>query len=323
MSALIPVLVGAIVASVAMGLAAWGTWYERKFAGRMQNRPGPTEVGPAGLLQPFADLLKLVQKEVIVPRAASRRLFMLAPVLIAIAPLALFAVVPWSRTISIAADLHIGLLWVFAVGSVAVLPHWIAGWASNNKYALLGAMRAAAQTISYEIPLLLAAMVPIILAGSVNLGDIVAAQEGLRWFALWPPGPGIVAFGLFFMCSLAEANRIPFDIPEAESELIGGIATEYTGLFAGMIQLSEYLHTLVTAALCAALFFGGWDGPFAPGLHWMVLKTIVLYLSVFWIRWSWMRYRSDQLLRICWYYLVPLSLGLVAVTALWVRFAEA
>jgi len=314
-------LLGLTICTLAMALGAWGTWYERKFAGRMQNRPGPTEVGPFGLLQPLADLLKLLQKEILVPRGAARWLFLASPIVAAAGTLSLFAVIPFGEGI-VVADLNIGVLWIFSLGSVLVLPHWVVGWASNNKYALLGAMRAAAQTISYEIPLLLAGMIPIMLAGSFNMGDIVAAQDGYRWFALWPPGPGAVAFVMFFMCSLAEANRIPFDIPEAESELIGGISVEYTGLWAAILQLAEYIHTLVTAAVCSVLFLGGWDGPFVDGPHWMLLKTMLIYLSVFWMRWSWMRYRSDQLLAICWHYLLPIALGLVAATAIWIRLVE-
>ncbi len=321
MSWYLTILLGLVVGSAAMALGAWGTWYERKFAGRLQNRPGPTEVGPAGLIQPLADLLKLVQKEIIVPRAAARGMFLAAPVVAAIGTLSLLAVVPFGEGLAVA-DLNIGALWIFSIGSVLVLPHWVVGWASNNKYALLGAMRAAAQTISYEIPLLLAGMVPIMLAGSFNMSAIVEAQAGWRWFALWPPGPGAAAFVLFFMCSLAEANRTPFDIPEAESELIGGISVEYTGLWSGILQLAEYIHTLVTAAVCSVLFFGGWEGPLVDGPHWMIAKTLLLYLSVFWIRWSWMRYRSDQLLAICWKILLPLALGLVAATAIWIRLVE-
>ena len=331
MSFALSLLTGVVLGSLAMFVAAWSIWWERKFAARLQSRPGPTEVGPIGLPQPLADGLKLMQKEIIIPRAADKLLFVISPAVAAAGTLALFAVIPWSETVGVAGDLNIGLLWIFAVGALLVLPQWVAGWASNNKYALLGAMRSAAQSVSYEVPLLLSGMVPILLAGSFQMDEIVAAQQGGRWFAFWPPGPGALAFGLFYLCSLAEANRIPFDIPEAESELIGGVTTEHTGMIGVVLQLAEYLHTLVTAAVCATLFFGGWEGPgawfgmegfLAEGLHWMVLKTLVLFALVFWIRWSWMRYRSDQLLKICWHYLIPASLALLAVTAIWVRLVE-
>lgn len=310
-------ILGLIVATFAMAISAWGTWFERKFAGRMQNRPGPTEVGPQGLLQPFADLLKLLQKEDVVPKNADRVLFNLAPPLGLIAVLVSMAVVPWHPGI-IGADLDIGLLFALSVTSLMVIPIWMAGWASNNKYALLGAMRAAAQAVSFEVPLLLSAMVPIILAGSFRIGDIVAAQSGWAWFAFWPPGPGLLAFVLFFLCSLAEANRIPFDIPEAESELVAGVLTEYTGMKFGLVYLAEYMHTLVSSIMAAALFLGGWEGPGPDGLHWLMIKALLLFVGIFWIRWTLLRYRADQFMALCWKVFVPLSLGLVMVSALWV-----
>jgi NADH-quinone oxidoreductase subunit H len=209
---------------------------------------------------------------------------------------------------------------LLAVSGLVIFPVWVAGWSSNNKYALLGAMRAAAQGIAYEIPLVLSAMVPVVLAGSMNLSDIVAAQADSHWYALWPPGPGLLAFLIFFTCSLAEANRIPFDIPEAESELVAGVTTEYTGMRFGLLQMAEYLHTLIASAVAAAIFFGGWDGPFASGMHWMILKTLVLFFMIFWIRWSLVRFRSDQLMALCWKYLLPTSLLLVMVSSLWVYY---
>ena len=310
-------LLGFVVLSVVMGIAAYSIWFERKFAARMQSRPGPTEVGPFGLLQPIADVLKLMQKEDIVPKNADKALFNLAPPLGAIAVLGTMAVVPLAPGL-VPADLEIGVLFALSLSSLMVIPVWMAGWASNNKYALLGGMRAAAQAVSFEVPLLLSALVPIILTGSLSLDDIMAAQSGGAWFALWPPGLGIVAFGVFFITSLAEANRIPFDIPEAESELVGGITTEYTGMKFGLFYLAEYLHTLISSVLAAALFLGGFDGPGPDGVHWLLLKALLLLASIFWIRWTLMRYRADQFMAICWNRLVPLSLGLVGVAALWV-----
>jgi len=305
-----------IILNVTLLIAAYSIWFERKFAGALQNRPGPTEVGPFGLLQPIADLVKLLQKEDIVPNDADRKLFFLAPPLAAILSVVVLAVVPVGPGL-IVADLDIGFIFVLAIGSVMVIPMWMAGWSSNNKYALLSAMRSASQSVSYEIPLLLSAMVPVILTGSFKLTDIVAAQAGYNWFVFWPPGPGIFAFFLFFVCSLAEANRIPFDIPEAESELISGVTVEYTGMKFGLIQLAEYVHTLVTSALCALVFLGGWEGPGPDGVHWFLAKTLLIFGLIFWLRWSLMRYRWDQLMRICWVYFVPASLILVAVAALW------
>ncbi|MEZ4226239.1 MAG: NADH-quinone oxidoreductase subunit NuoH [Polyangiaceae bacterium] len=315
---------GVVVVTVLMTVTAWSTWFERKFAGRLQSRAGPTLVGPVGLLQPLADALKLLQKEDIVPKDADRWLFNLAPPLTVLFALGSAAVIPWGPE-QVAADLDVGVLYLLAMGGLMVFPVWIAGWASNNKYALLGGMRSVAQGISYEIPLVLAALVPVVLAGSMSLSDIVRYQMEHGWIALWPPGPGLLAFVMFFLASLAEANRIPFDIPEAESELVAGVTTEYTGMKFGLFYLAEYLHTLVISGVAAALFLGGWDGPFslAPGLHWMVLKTLVLFFLIFWIRWTLLRFRSDQLMALCWKYLVPAGLGLVMMAAGWVHYQDA
>ena len=306
-----------VLITITMTITAWSIWFERKFSGRMQSRLGPTFYGPAGLLQPVLDGLKLLQKEFLIPSSADKFLFVLAPPLTVILALGTAAVVPFGPDI-VGADLDIGVLYILALGSITIIPVWMAGWSSNNKYALLGGMRAVAQGISYEIPLVLASLVPVVLSGSMSLTDIVNYQIEHGWFALWPPGPGFFAFLFFLPASLAEANRIPFDIPEAESELIAGVTTEYTGMGFGLLYLAEYLHTLIVSAVAAALFFGGWDGPFAPGLHWMVLKTLVLFAGIFWVRWSLVRFRSDQLMRICWHYLVPLGLLLVMASALWV-----
>lgn len=309
-----------VMASAVMGISAWSIWYERKFVGHMQNRPGPTEVGPYGLLQPLADLLKLIQKEDIVPAQADRALFNLAPPLGVLAILSALAVIPLAPGL-MPADLDIGLLFALSASSLMIIPVWMAGWASNNKYALLGGMRAVAQAISFEVPLLLTALVPIVLAGSFRLDDIIAAQEGGRWFLWWPPGIGIVAFVVFFITSLAEANRIPFDIPEAESELVAGITTEYTGMKFGLFYLAEYVHTLVSSLLASALFLGGFEGPGPDGLHWLLGKALVLFAGIFWIRWTLMRYRADQFMALCWRVLVPVSVGLVVASALWVQLS--
>ncbi|NOY24867.1 MAG: NADH-quinone oxidoreductase subunit NuoH [Oligoflexia bacterium] len=304
-----------------MGVAAYAIWYERKFSALMQNRVGPTEVGPIGLLQPIADGLKMLQKEHLVPTAADRPLFLLAPFLVVVFALSTLAVVPFGDGLIIA-DLNIGVLFALALASLMLIPVWMAGWASNNKYALLGGMRAVAQSISYEIPMLLTATVPIVLSQSFKLGDIVNAQANLHWFVLWPVGPGAIAFVLFMMTALAEANRIPFDIPEAESELVAGVTVEYTGMHFGMFYLAEYLHTLIASAIATALFLGGWDmGPLGSGPHWMILKTLLVFAGIYWVRWSWLRLRSDQLMELCWRWLVPLSLGLVLLSAMWVVWA--
>lgn len=312
---------GLVVVNAFMAVAAWSIWFERKFAGRMQNRPGPTQVGPAGLLQPLADLLKLLQKEDITPKNADTVLFNIAPPLGLLTVLGGMAVFPWGPGAWVPADLDVGILFTLSIASLMTIPVWMAGWSSNNKYALLGGMRAAAQAVSFEVPLLLSALVPIILGGSFKLGDIVAVQADGAWFALWPPGPGAVAFVLFLLCSLAEANRIPFDIPEAESELVAGITTEYMGMKFGLFYLAEYMHTLIGSFLGAALFLGGWDGPGPDGLHWLVIKGLGLYALIFWIRWSLLRYRADQFMHICWRILVPTALATVTAAAIWKVYA--
>ncbi|MFI5299932.1 MAG: NADH-quinone oxidoreductase subunit NuoH [Polyangiales bacterium] len=310
---------GLVIVSVLLTTIAFGIWFERKFAGRMQSRLGPTRVGPVGILQPFADVVKLLQKEDLVPNDADRGLFDLAPILAALFALGAAAVVPFSLT-AIAADLDVGVLYVLAMGGLMVIPTFSAGWASNNKFALLGGMRAVAQSVSYGVPLVLASLVPVVLAGTMSLSGIVGWQSQHHWFALWPVIPGLPAFILFFMAMLAESNRIPFDIPEAESELVGGVCTEYTGAKFTLFYMAEYVHTLVGSAVGSALFFGGWDGPFAPGLHWMIGKTLLIFVAVYWVRWSLLRYRADQLMEICWRRLTPIGVGLVVLAAAFVRF---
>jgi len=312
---------GVVICTVVMTTTAFALWFERKFAGRMQSRIGPNIVGPLGLLQPFSDVLKLLQKEDIVPEKADRTLFNIAPPLGAICALGAAAVIPFSPAV-LAADLDVGVLYILAIGALSVMPVFIAGWASNNKFALLGGMRAIAQSVSYEVPLVLAAMVPVIMAGSMKVSDIVNYQGTHHWFVTWPFFLGVPALLLFMLAMLAESNRIPFDIPEAESELVAGVTTEYTGMKFGMFYMAEYVHTLVASAIAAALFFGGWDGPFAPGLHWMVAKTLGIFVFVYWMRWSLLRFRSDQLMKLCWKWLVPGGVALVAATGVWVNFVK-
>jgi NADH-quinone oxidoreductase subunit H len=322
-------LMGAPVVGALMAMGALATWFERKLAARMQTRLGPNIVGPFGLFQPIADALKMLQKEDIVPRSADKALFNLAPALPMFLVLATAAVIPfgggfgedgrWYST-WLVADLDIGILWVLALAGLMVFPVWMAGWASANKYALLSGMRAVAQGVSYEIPLVLAALVPVIATGSLSLSGIVAWQAENGWVIFWPPGPGFFAFLIFFLSSLAEANRIPFDIPEAESELIAGVMIEYTGIKFGLFMLAEYVHTIVGSYLAAVLFLGGAHGPWAEWLGpvWLTLKAGTLFLLIYWIRWSWYRFRSDQLMELAWRYLVPISLALVMITAIMV-----
>lgn len=326
-------LVGTPILIFVMLVGALASWWERKFSAQMQNRIGPVLLGPWGILQPFADALKMLQKEDLVPRDADRGLFFLAPALPVALVVMLVGVVPfagywdagvWHPALLIS-DLDIAILWILSVSGLVVFPIWMAGWASNSKYALLAGMRTVAQGVSYEIPLVLAALVPVIVAQSLSISQMVAWQAEHGWLVYRLPVVGLLAFALFFLASLAEANRIPFDIPEAESELVAGVLIEYTGIKSGLFLLSEYLHTFIAAGLATALFFGGGHVPFLWALPWvaqvavsalaMFAKSSALFVLIYWIRWSWYRFRSDQLMELCWYYLVPGGLALVAIAA--------
>ncbi|MBI2376807.1 MAG: NADH-quinone oxidoreductase subunit NuoH [Deltaproteobacteria bacterium] len=310
---------GAVLVTLLMTAAGFVSWFERKFAGRIQSRMGPTMVGPLGILQPLADGIKMIQKEQIIPRNADRFLFEISPGLIVFLALGVAAVIPFTPGM-LASDLDVGVLYVLALSGLMAFPIWVGAWASNNKYALLGGMRMVAQGVSYEIPMVLSALIPVILSGSLSVSEIVKYQIEHGWFVFWPPGPGTLAFTIFLLTALAEGNRIPFDIPEAESELVSGPTTEYTGIKFGLFAASEYVHSIVTAGIASALFLGGWDGPFGSPVFWMVLKTSVLFLVITWIRWSLLRFRSDQLMMLCWKYLVPASLALVMIAGLFVHF---
>lgn len=318
-----PVLLGAIVGVsvmvVVLTVTALGLWFERKWAARMQTRIGPNMLGPWGLLQVVADVVKLFQKEDIRPENSDAVIFEIAPPLALFCALGSLAVLPVTPE-WMGANLDVGVLYILAIGAITVLAVFAGGWATNNKFALLGGMRAVAQSVSYEVPLVLTAMVPVILAGSMNVNEIVKWQQAHHWLVGLSPVTllGLPAFVLFLLAMLAESNRIPFDIPEAESELVGGITTEYTGMKFATFYVAEYVHTMAASMVAATLFLGGWDGPFAPGIHWIALKTLLLFGFVYWTRWTLLRFRSDQLMRLCWTWLVPFSLVLVACTAVYV-----
>lgn len=305
---------GAVLVTLLMTVVAFITWFERKFAGRIQSRMGPTMVGPFGLLQPIADAVKAMQKESIVPRNADKFLYRLAPPLTIAFALATAAVVPFAPGL-LGSNLDIGVLYALAFSGLLAFPTWIAGWASNNKYALIGGMRMVAQGISYEIPMVMAALVPVVLAGTLSMGGIVEYQVAHGWVIATPVG--FAAAILFLTTALAEGNRIPFDIPEAESELVAGPTTEYNAIGWSIFAASEYAHSVVTSGIAAALFLGGWDGWWGlPPLVWMLVKTTVVFLLITWIRWSLLRLRSDQLMALCWKYLVPGALLLVLIAGI-------
>ena len=312
-------ITGFIVLNVVIGLVTYVTLLERKFAARMQSRIGPYYVGwPHGWLQPIADALKLMMKEDIVPTAADRWVYNLAPIVFLIPCVLIFATIPFAPGLGVA-DLNIGVLFFLAVSSLEIVGLFMGGWGSNNKYALLSAMRAVNQIISYDLPFIFAALVPVVLAGSLQMSAIVEAQAGL-WFVLYP-GLGQLAFIAFLVATLAAENRVPFDILEAESELVAGFRVEYSGMKFALIQLGEYAHMIGTSFLGALLFLGGWLGPGSEqwpllGAVWFLLKAMLVFLIVTWVRWSFVRIRVDQILAISWKLLLPATLLLLMATAL-------
>jgi NADH-quinone oxidoreductase subunit H len=294
-------------------------WLERKVAGHIQLRPGPMEVGPHGLLQTIADGIKLVGKELITPALADKKLFVLAPVLVFMPVLVGFLVLPFGEHLIIR-DMNIGVLLIFAFSTFTVLAILAGGWASNNKYALLGAIRSVAQNVAYEIPLLLSVLSVVLMVNSLRFSDIVAAQGKVWFFVLQP-----VATLIYLICATAETNRAPFDIPEAESELVAGFHTEYSGMRFGLFFLAEYTNMFIVCAVATSLFFGGWQGPFGfslgmPGVVWFLLKTYFLIFVIMWVRWTFPRLRFDQLMNFSWKVMIPLSLANLVVTAAVLKF---
>ena len=315
----------AAIIFVFASLFAMLTLVERKVLGRVQNRPGPNRVGPFGLLQPLADGIKMLTKEDIVPRAADHVLHTLAPIALLAFSILTLAVIPFGRNL-VALDLDASVLYFFAAGAATELAVFMAGWASHNKYALLAAMRALAQLISYELPLLLAIVPPVMLAGTLSLTGIVEAQGGWTWGFLphwhvltpW----GFAAFVIFFISSLAESNRSPFDLPEAESELIAGHLTEYSGFKYALFFMAEYFGMCALSGMGVTLFLGGWQAPFAflefiPSYAWFAIKLMAVLFGFIWIRATFPRLRIDQLTRLAWKFLVPLALINLGTAAFW------
>ncbi len=304
-----------IVLNVVIGLVTYVTLLERKFAARLQSRIGPYRVGPHGLLQPIADGVKLLLKEDLIPESADRRIFNLAPIVFIIPCLLIFATIPFAPGIGVA-DLNTGVLFFLAVSSMEIVGLFMAGWGSNNKYALLSVMRAVNQIISYDLPFLFAALVPVMLAGSLRMSEVAAAQAGL-WFVAYPV-IGQLAFLAFIITAVAAENRAPFDILEAESELVAGFRVEYSGMKFAIIQLAEYAHVLGASFLGALLFLGAWAGPGPAWLGpvWFLLKALLVFLILTWIRWSFVRIRADQILRVSWKLMLPATLLLLLATAI-------
>lgn len=300
-------------------LALFLVWLERKVAGRIQNRYGPIETGGKfGWLQTLADAVKLLAKEDIIPKGADAVLFTLAPCIILGSSLALYLAIPFSETI-IAASLNVGILWLISFGSLVVIGILMAGWSQNNKWALFGGMRSAAQIISYEIPGGLALMTPLVLAGTLNLVELGHQQSGLIHWNLWPwVSPfNTIAFVIYYIAALAETNRTPFDLPEAESELVAGYFTEYTGMRFAFFFLSEYSNMFIVSCIATAVFLGAWHGPWLPGAFWFILKALLLVFLMILIRWTFPRLRVDQLMSFCWKFLLPLALVCLIGNAVW------
>ncbi len=304
-------LTGALVlATGAMLFVVFLIWYERKLIGRIQDRFGPNRVGPWGILQPVADMLKIFTKEYITPIGADKFTYNLAPILAVAAVLLLWSVLPLSVTV-VGADLNVGLLFLIAIGGLGEMSYILAGWGSNNKYALLGAFRLVAQLISYEVPLVLSALVPVMLAGTLSVTGIVQAQEGV-WFIVAAPAAALI----FFIASIAEIGRSPFDLIEAESELVAGYNIEYSGLKFGMFFVAEFLHAFTVSLIFATVFLGGWRGPGAEeipilGFVYLMLKTFVVYFVTILFRGTLPRFRIDQMMNLNWKVLTPLSLALI------------
>jgi NADH-quinone oxidoreductase subunit H len=295
--------------------AAYLVWVERKGAGRFQRRPGPTEVGPAGLLQPIADAIKLLSKQLIVPAGVDRSLFRLAPLLVMAPALAGLAVIPFSESLA-ARNINVGLLMIFAFGSINVMAIMLGGWSSRNKYSIISAARVVSQNVAYEIPMLLVVITLIMVTGTMSLNEIVGAQTGGFWhwnlLRLWVNPLMPLTFLIFYTCMLAETNRAPFDMAEAESELVAGAYTEYSGMGFGVFFMAEYANILLGCSLATVLFLGGWQSPlpFLPtfGPLWFLLKMYFLVFSVVWVRWTFPRTQFYGLLNLSWKILIPVSL---------------
>jgi len=330
--------------------ALFGVYAERKVSAFIQDRLGPTETGKFGSLQTFADILKMLQKELIIPAAADKLLFILAPAIIFIAVYLGFAALPWAPGL-VPSKLNLGLYYIFAIISIETLGILMAGWGSNNKYSILGAMRSAAQIISYEIPAGFALIAVVMIAQTLNLQDIALQQgilspEKIKFAGFWDVSSigGIfswnilraphllIAFVIYFIASLAESNRAPFDIPEAESELVAGFHTEYTGLRFALVFLAEYSMMFLVSMVGVILFLGAWNTPLpnigaahlanwttgaAWGILWIMVKTLALVGIQMWIRWTLPRFRVDQLMNLCWKVLTPLAFACMLISGVW------
>jgi len=321
-----------IVFTISLVIAMYSTLAERKIAGFMQDRYGPDRAGFGGILQPLCDGGKFFFKEEIIPAGAHKPLFILGPTLAIITACISSAVIPWGQTLSIGerevvlqvADINVGVLYIFGVVALGVYGIMLGGWASNNKFSLMGAVRAASQSISYEIPMGLSIIALLMVSGTLSMGEIVAQQSGFVNWNIWVQPLG---FLIFMICAFAECNRVPFDLPECETELIGGYHTEYSSMKLGLYMFSEYINMFVSSALMAALYFGGYNFPFMYELglsqNWItIIGVLVFFLKIFgfifffmWVRWTLPRFRYDQLMGLGWKILIPLAIANIVLTA--------
>ena len=312
-----------IAAFLGLNLAYLG-WVERKGAGHIQRRTGPKEVGPYGLIQPLADGLKLMSKQLIIPDNADKWLYMSAPVLAMVPAVLLFVAIPFGENL-VPREFNFGLLMIFAFASVAGLSILMGGWGSGNKYSLIAGTRAVSQSIAFEIPMLITAITIVMITGSMDLNEIVRQQGDYFWKwnifrfdkSIFMP----LSFLVFFVCSLAETNRAPFDLGEAESELVAGYLTEYGGMGFGLFMMAEYANIVIGCSLTTILFLGGWQSPIGifPGPHWFLLKMYFLIWCFVWIRWTYPRTTLWGLLNLSWKYLIPFSLVNLLITALFIK----
>lgn len=320
-----------VIFGVSLLIAMYSTYAERKFAAFFQDRIGPNRAGPFGILQPLADGVKMFMKEEIIPANADKALFLLGPSIAMLTACMTGVVIPWGDSLIIngrefvlqITDVNIGILYVFGVVSIGVYGIMIGGWASNNKFSLLGALRASSQMISYELAMGLSIIAVVMMTGTLSVRDIVQAQPGMSWNVFIQP----LGFLLFFICALAETNRTPFDLPECETELVGGYHTEYSSMKLGFYLFAEYINMFISSAVIVALYFGGYNFPFMDSLplsHNLVtmLGVVVFFMKIFffifvfmWIRWTIPRFRYDQLMRLGWKVLLPLAVLNIVITA--------
>ena len=324
------IILASVILLISLVVAMYSTLIERKVAGFFQDRLGPNRAGPFGVFQPLADGLKLFFKEEFMPGTADQFLYILGPSLTMMIALLTSAVIPWGNSLSIngieyslqVADINVGVLYVFAILSIGVYGIMIGGWASNNKYALIGAVRAASQMISYELAMSMAIIAIVMMSGTLSLKDMVEQQHGMNWNIFYQP----LGFLIFLVCAFAECNRSPFDLPECETELIGGYHTEYSSMKLGFYLFAEYINMFISSAMIATLFFGGYNFPFMDDLNLShnaltIIGSLVLFVKIsffifffMWVRWTLPRFRYDQLMRLGWKSLLPLAIINVLIT---------